>query len=134
MANRNLDSSEKLYLGGASGIRAYPSSEAGGSDGHALSFELRQRLANNFTLIGFYDFGWIKVNHDNNVTSPASPNGYSLEGVGITLSWQVTPTTDIKATVSQRLGNNPAANATTGLDGDGTKKITRFWLSANVAF
>jgi hemolysin activation/secretion protein len=30
-AFKNLDSSEKFFLGGASGVRAYPSSEGGGS-------------------------------------------------------------------------------------------------------
>ena len=132
--NRNLDSSEKLYLGGATGVRAYPASEAGGSDGHTLTLELRQRVAYNLTVIGFYDYGWVKPNHDNSVASPANPNGYALDGYGISLVWQAAPSMDIKATVAQRAGNNPAANTTTGLDSDGTKKITRIWLSSSVAF
>ena len=69
-ANRNLDSSEKMYLGGATGVRAYPASEAGGSDAHTLTLELRERLAYNVTLTGFYDYGWVKPNHDNSVASP----------------------------------------------------------------
>jgi hemolysin activation/secretion protein len=132
--NRNLDSSEKLYLGGATGVRAYPASEAGGSDGHTLTLELRQRLAYNLSVIGFYDYGWVKPNHNNNVASPAVPNGYSLEGFGVTLAWQATQAMDFKATIAQRMGNNPAANTTTGMDSDGTKKITRIWLSSSIAF
>ena len=31
LASKNLDSSERFYLGGAQGVRAYPASEAGGS-------------------------------------------------------------------------------------------------------
>jgi hemolysin activation/secretion protein len=131
-ASKNLDSSEKMYLGGASGVRAYPASEAGGSEGKALTVELRQRLLNNFTLTGFYDYGWVKVNHDNTVSSPANPNSFHLEGYGVSLAWQAAQSVDIKATLSQRIGSNPAAQAN-GTDSDGTKNATRIWLSANFA-
>jgi hemolysin activation/secretion protein len=130
----NLDSSEKMYLGGATGVRAYPASEAGGSEGSTLTLELRQRLDNNLTLTGFYDYGRVKVNRDNAVASPANPNDYNLQGYGVTVAWQATPTVDLKATVAQRMGSNPAANTTTGMDGDGTKKVTRFWLSSGITF
>lgn len=129
----NLDSSEKMYLGGATGVRAYPSSEAGGSEGSTFTFELRQRLDSKFTLIGFYDQGRVKVNHDNTVTPAANPNEYGLQGYGLSLSWQALPNADIKLTVAQRMGNNPAASAT-GMDSDGTKKGTRFWLSTSMVF
>jgi hemolysin activation/secretion protein len=132
-SNRNLDSSEKMYLGGATGVRAYPASEAGGSEGSTFTLELRQRLAYNFSVTGFYDYGRITPNHDNNITSPASPNGYDLHGYGFSLAWQPTQNVDMKATVAQRMGYNPAAQAN-GTDSDGTKKITRIWLSTGVAF
>jgi len=129
----NLDSSEKMYLGGATGVRAYPASEAGGSEGNTITLELRQRLDNNVTLTGFYDYGRVWVNHDNAIASPANPNDYNLQGYGVTVAWQATPTVDLKATVAQRMGSNPAAS-TTGMDGDGTKKVTRFWLSSGITF
>ncbi len=132
-ADRNLDSSEKLYLGGASGVRAYPASEAGGSEGSTLTLELRQRLTQQLTLAGLYDHGWIKVNRDNNIASPANPNRYRLQGYGVSLAWQATPAMLLKATLSQRGGGNPAAQAN-GADGDGTRKVTRLWLSAGMAF
>jgi hemolysin activation/secretion protein len=133
-SSRNLDSSEKLYLGGASGVRAYPASEAGGSEGNTVTLELRDRLQKDLTLTGFYDYGWIKVNHDNNVSSPADPASYYLQGYGLTLAWQASQSVDMKATIAQRIGNNPAANTTTGMDADGTRKITRIWLSTGIAF
>ena len=133
-SNVNLDSSEKMYLGGATGVRAYPSSEAGGSEGNTLTLEFRQRIDNTLTLTGFYDYGRVKVNRDNSIASPANPNDYNLQGYGVTVAWQATQAIDFKATVAQRMGNNPAANTTTGMDGDGTKKITRIWLSSSVAF
>jgi hemolysin activation/secretion protein len=133
-SNVNLDSSEKMYLGGATGVRAYPSSEAGGSEGNTLTLELRQRIDNTLTLTGFYDYGRVKVNRDNSIASPANPNDYNLQGYGVTVAWQATQAIDFKATVAQRMGNNPAANTTTGMDGDGTKKITRIWLSSGITF
>ncbi len=132
-ANKNLDSSEKMYLGGAGGIRAYPSSEAGGSEGWLGTLELRQRLEHNVTLSGFYDYGWVRVNHNNSVATPATPNGYSLKGYGVAAAWQPALGVDIKCTIAQREGDNPAALAS-GADADGTKKITRIWISAGFAF
>ena len=114
-------------------MRAYPASEAGGSEGNTLTLELRQRLDNNITLTGFYDYGWVKANRDNSVASPVNPNGYNLQGYGVSVAWQATQVIDFKATLAQRAGNNPAAQAN-GTDGDGTKKITRVWLSTSIAF
>jgi hemolysin activation/secretion protein len=131
--NANLDSSEKMYLGGISGIRAYPSSEAGGSEGRLATLELRKNLDQNVTLSGFYDYGWIKVNHSNSATSSSSTNNYSLKGYGLSLAWQATPGIDVKFTVAQRIGENPGA-LSSGSDGDGTKKMTRIWLSTGFAF
>ena len=43
-ANRNLDSSEKFYLGGAAGIRADPLNEGGGAEGQLANFKLRWQI------------------------------------------------------------------------------------------
>ncbi|NCV61289.1 MAG: ShlB/FhaC/HecB family hemolysin secretion/activation protein, partial [Betaproteobacteria bacterium] len=58
--HQNLDSSEKFYLGGATGVRGYPSGEAGGSEGSLLNLELKHRVQNVFTFSVFFDYGWIK--------------------------------------------------------------------------
>jgi hemolysin activation/secretion protein len=62
-SDRNLDSSEKFYLGGANGVRAYPVNEAGGTLGQLLNLELRWRLPQGLNLSGFYDIGQISVNN-----------------------------------------------------------------------
>jgi hemolysin activation/secretion protein len=131
-ANKNLDSSEKIYLGGANGVRAYPSSEAGGSEGHTFTAELRQRLGPQWLLTGFYDYGRVTTNKNN--YNAANPNSYNLQGYGTSVAWQGIQNVEVKATLSQRMGNNPAANSTTGMDGDKTKKVTRVWLSTSIAF
>lgn len=133
LAAKNLDSSEKFYLGGSSGIRAYPSNEGGGSDAHIFNFELRQRLPEGFSLIGFFDYGRVLVNHDNHITGAAVPNGYDLKGAGVSVVWQFDDGPTLKATWAHRIGVNP--NPTSGgYDQDGTLIKDRVWLSASMSF
>jgi hemolysin activation/secretion protein len=138
-ANKNLDSSEKMYLGGANGVRAYPTNEGGGAAGQIATFELRERLDEHWNLTGFYDYGKIKqyqINLDvnNNPLSVNSPNTYALQGYGATVGWRSVGGTDIKATVAKRVGENPAANLTTKMDSDGTYRNPRIWVVATVPF
>jgi hemolysin activation/secretion protein len=139
-ASKNLDSSEKVYLGGASGVRAYPSSEGGGTEGQTVTAELRQKLNAKATVTGFYDYGHAKAFNDNNkvdgsgLNSGIAPNSYALKGYGASVAWQPEKNIDIKATVAKRIGVSPIASASTGMDGDGTKKINRVWVSASIAF
>ncbi len=44
-ANKNLDSSEKMYLGGVNGVRAYPTNEAGGSEGRLVNMGVASPVA-----------------------------------------------------------------------------------------
>jgi len=132
LASKTLDSSEKIYLGGASGVRAYPSNEGGGSEGRTLTTELRQRLADRWTLIGFYDYGWALVNRSPSVT-PANPASYALQGYGISLTWLGPEGVDLKVTAAQRINSNPLQSAQ-GLDTDGSRKNTRLWFTASKAF
>jgi hemolysin activation/secretion protein len=132
-SNVNLDSSEKLYLGGATSVRAYPTGEAGGSMGHTLSLELRQRFDNGITWAVFYDHGRVHANVDNNLSTAASPSAWSLQGAGLSLGWQSKKGVDIKASVAQRMGDNPAAQSN-GTDNDGTLRLNRAWFVASVAF
>ena len=137
MANRNLDSSEKLYLGGASGVRAYPSNEAGGSTGVTATVGLKHRLNEAFALNAFADWGRIQVyKHNLNAAGSAisTVNTQSLQGKGLTLSWRSLQGHELAATWSRRSGQNPAANPITGADSDGTRTLNRLWLSAALNF
>jgi hemolysin activation/secretion protein len=131
IAGKNLDSSEKFYLGGANGVRAYPSSEGGGSEGQMLNLEARVRLPSNLTLTGFYDIGSVTVNKNNAITGAAALNSFSLNGVGVSLGWTSSFGLSIKATLARRLGDNP--NAFSGNDQDGSLVQNRFWLQAVLA-
>ena len=83
-ANKNLDSSEKLSLGGASGVRAYPSGEATGDEGGLAQLELRYD-AGAYTPYAFMDAGRITVNAK---PVAAGDNRRSLSGGGLGLRYQ----------------------------------------------
>lgn len=133
VASKNLDSSEKFYLGGPSGVRAYPASEAGGSEGQLLNLELRTRLPANFNLSGFYDWGQVQVNRDNNYTGAAARNELLLSGLGLALAWQGNSGANAKLTWARRIGSNPNPTSI-GNDQDGTLVENRFWLTASLPF
>jgi len=121
----DLDSSEKFYLGGAYGVRAYPTNEASGGSGILANIELRWRLPQGVTLSGFYDHG--RVRNDD-----GSPS-YSLKGAGLAAAWQTDSGLNLRGTWARRIGNNPnpAAN---GDDQDGSLNKNRIWLSASLSF
>jgi len=136
-ANANLDSSEKMYLGGATGVRAYPSNEAGGTNGSSATTGLKYRLDPSWTLNGFTDWGRTQNYRDNfNAagTELTSVNTQSLKGLGLSLNWRDAQGREVSATWSRRHGANPGANASTGADSDGTRTLNRLWLSAALNF
>lgn len=138
-SNKNLDGSERFYLGGMQGVRAYPTNEAGGSLGYMLSAEWQKHFnlnQNRWTAAGFYDTGRVTVNKNNDFTGAASPNQYSLSGAGVWLGTSVKHAygiSTLRMIASQRLGNNPAASAN-GNDQDGTRILNRYRFSLNHAF
>ena len=132
-AAKNLDSSEKFYLGGSSGVRAYPSSEGGGTEGRLVNLELRWRLPQGFNLTGFYDYGRVRVNRHNDFAGAPALNDISLKGAGLSLAWQHKSGASLKGTWARRIGNNPNPTAT-GNDQDGTLIRNRVWLVASLPF
>jgi hemolysin activation/secretion protein len=130
---KNLDSSEKFYLGGPSGVRAYPVSEGGGSNGQLAVVELRMKLPKRWELRLFHDDGRVKQN----VTEFIGMNGaniLSYRGYGASLAWQGPSGVTFTATWAQRLGENPLPYSGTTNDQDGTRKIDRLWLAASLPF
>ena len=136
-ADRNLDSSEKLTLGGTSGVRAYPGGEGSGAQGKTFSLEVRLRLPEGFNLNAFYD--WAQITDVNRInTSPSGNtlselNAYGLRGYGLSLSWVSAFGAQFKATLARRIGDNPNPTST-GNDQDGSLLENRFWLSASMPF
>lgn len=82
MASRNLDSSEKLALGGAHAVRGYATSEVLVDDGMLSTVEWRWSASELLTPYLFYDFGRGRQLHDAPV---AVENWQTLSATGIGL-------------------------------------------------
>jgi hemolysin activation/secretion protein len=131
-SNDNLDSSEKFYLGGSTGVRAYPANEGSGAKGQMLNIDLRWQLPLNLTAGAFYDWGRVTQNIDNRQLN-VPVNSYNLKGHGLSLGWQPGLRFDLQATWARRDGNNPNPSIT-GRDQEGSLDINRWWLTANFIF
>lgn len=115
-----LDTSEQFYLGGAGSVRAYPSGEGGGDSGLLTTLELRQKLTDGWSLMGFYDQGQVR--------NRAASQGYSLQGFGVSVGWQTALGANFKLTWAQRMGDNPNPSSK-----DATE-MNRFWASVTLPF
>lgn len=133
-AGRNMESGERFYLGGANGVRAYPTSEVAGSEGLLSTLELRWRAAPSVTLSGFFDHGRVTVNADNDLISgKADPNTLSLRGAGIGATWTMPSGATLRTTLARRIGSHPSPTPQ-GTDQDGTLRLNRLWLQVNLPF
>ena len=92
-ANKNLDPSEKISLGGPAAVRAYPQGEGAGDEGYFGTIEARHRLITPEKLPGimvltfFHDFGGSLLNK-----SPLEAdtiNRRRIAGLGFGLNWEV---------------------------------------------
>lgn len=131
-AGKNLDSSEKLYLGGAGGVRAYPSSEGGGDTGWMLSLDVRYRPAQAWALSVFADTGLLRQ-YQTEWTGQNGPNHVRLSGAGIGLDWEQDSWT-ANMTVAWRIGDNPLRDVASNADSDGTRRIPRLWIRLGKSF
>jgi hemolysin activation/secretion protein len=128
---RNLESSEKFVLGGADGIRAYPSGEGVGDSGWLASAELRYGFgAPGLAATGFVDLGGIKRFSKNEAALVGSiPNRYELGGWGLGLRYDGAAA-NVQLAVSRPIGSNKGVDAN-GNNAEGQKDGgARAWVSA----
>jgi Hemolysin activation/secretion protein len=132
-AFKNLDSSEKFWLGGPQGVRAYPVSEANGDSGWLGTAELRHAFSPNWQASLFYDHGSIKANHTNGYNIFAlTPNRYGLDSLGAGVTFGLPGRLAFHAYVATALGSNPGANPLNNTDSDGWKSDVRGWVNISV--
>ena len=131
-ADQNLDSSEKLYLGGPNGVRAYPVNEGAGAQGFLANLELTRNFQNNLQGKMFYDMGSIKQYIDNSSVN-TDPNSLTLKGFGVGIDWTGPKNSVVSLNVARRVGKNPNPTVT-GKDQDGSNKDNFVWLRGAVLF
>jgi len=109
IAGDNLDASEKMQLGGAYAVRAYPEGEAYGDEGFVATIEARialdqwtAPLPGRFQLIGFVDTGEVNFAHD-----PwfPGPNHARRSGVGVGVNWFGPDDLIVRASYARRLND-----------------------------
>lgn len=120
----NLDSSEKMSLGGMYGVRAYPQGEAFADEGYLATLEARLLLAGlseqvpgQVHLLGFVDAGTVTVHKD---PWDDADNRRTLSGAGVGINWVDYNNFSIKSYYAHKLGNEEATSAP---DSDG-----QFWV------
>lgn len=136
-ASSNLDSSEKLQLGGANGVRAYSSGEGSGDHGVRATLEgsylvARKNRLGEVRVIGFYDWGRVRQYKDSYFIPLNTPLSYNLSGWGGGLKFSKADNFDAYLTVARKMGANPGADPITGNDSDGTQSKTKIWFSLQV--
>jgi hemolysin activation/secretion protein len=124
-ADQNLDSSEKIILGGANGVRAYPQGEATGDSGYLAAAELRYsitfpRVPGVVQPFVFVDAGGVKINENRFATTN---NNRHLYGTGFGVLWAAARDFQVKAMIATRLGDERS----TASD---TDRHTRAWVQA----
>lgn len=115
LAFDNLDSSEKMELGGAYGVRAYPEGEAYGDQGYLATLEARldlnhmaAALPGGLELIGFIDVGAVEYAHRPWFTGS---NHAHRSGYGAGLTWSGPSDILVKASYARKLGKADATSA-----------------------
>jgi hemolysin activation/secretion protein len=100
-ATRNLDSAEKMTLGGPRGVRAYPTAEGASDEGTLLNTELRYWINRNWTVFALYD--WAKGSKARDVDVVAdNANEIYLRGAGLGLVASYPGWASVKATIAWR--------------------------------
>ena len=134
LSDKNLDSSEKMQLGGMNGVRAYPTGEGSGSDGQMVQFELRHQLENGINMAAFYDWGQVYLQHNPDYPGGPANNRNIYKGIGASVGYTTEDGINIKATWARKIGNNPNPNPINGNDQDGTRDRNRYWLQVTLPF
>jgi hemolysin activation/secretion protein len=133
-ASKNLDSAEKIYLGGPQSVRAYPQGEAPGDEGQVINLELRYDQNDALQFLGFVDYGRVRLHREEwanwQGTNPIAQNNYDLMGMGVGLNWSMPGQFQVKVALARRIGTNPGRDPVTGNDSDGAQARARGWIQA----
>ena len=113
-ASKNLDITEKMELGGAYQVRAYPEGEAYGDQGYVATLEARlllprwvPRLPGDIELIGFFDTGSVIFNKD---PWYSGSNTANRSGAGAGVEWNAPNRFSASLVYAHEIGNQRATS------------------------
>lgn len=116
-AGNNLTSTEKMSLGGAYGVRAYPQGEAPADDAWLLNLELRADITPQAQALLFYDAAQGRLHHK--PIAGDGDNRRSLSGVGTGIRWSGPQGLSLQASIAWRTDDAPTSDK---------DKLPRAWL------
>ena len=126
-ASTNLDSSQKMIVGGPYTVRAYDTGAVSGDSGYFVSAEYRRALgqawAGQWTAVAFIDSARVTVNQN---TWAGGENSATLSGAGVGLSWSGPDQWSAKTYIATPLGVTPALVRRTNSTRGGVEISRRF--------
>ena len=136
-ANKNLNSSEQMSLGGPYAVRAYPTGQGSGSQGVIIKTELQYPYNKEFSFGPFLDVGFIKQ-YINTYTDwegqTRAKNDYSLAATGLAGNYKYNDL-NVSGALAYRIGDNPLRTSTgEQLNADNDYKRVQAWIRASYNF
>ena len=142
-ASKNLDSSEKFFLGGPYSVSGYPVGEIAGDNVALFYADLRYNFYNmpwsgDFEVKTFYTYGWAEVYKNKATWDLINPstndNQLRLQTIGLGLSQTWSDTAVIRLSVGRQIGSNKhvkrSYNIPAGFDYDKSDSNYRAWVEA----
>lgn len=124
LASKNLDGVEQMFLGGISGVRAYPQGVGAGDKGYLGTWSLNYHPERYWTLSTFFDGGHVDAK------SPLAntDSSYTLRGWGLGLSYAEPANYFVRLDYARRLG----FDSTLSNDNDANDKDRLWFLAGKV--
>lgn len=129
VVSRNVDSSEKMAMGGRSGVRAYPQSEASADEGWVFTLEARHQVPLSSDALGqvhlaaFVDTGVARIHK--RPWQTIQPRRH-LRGAGLGVYWTQSRQFSVQAFYARKLGGQHAQSA--------PSQSGRVWIQAVTYF
>jgi hemolysin activation/secretion protein len=105
-ASKNLDSSEKLAVGGAQNLPGYSTGEATGDDGAIAKLNLRWRMSQAFTFGAFSEYATLRIAHQPLASATAPPRRHFSDS-GLSVDWSIGKGVSANLVVAWAHGEKP---------------------------
>ncbi len=110
VAGKNLNTSEKLSLGGPNGVRAYPQGEGVADEGSIVNLELRVPLSlavlkdipGRAVFVTFYDYATSKFLKNPYQPTATTPNTTTISGFGFGVNWEIEGAWSLRSSAAWR--------------------------------
>jgi hemolysin activation/secretion protein len=116
LAGKNLDSSQKLSVGGTYSVRAYDIGAMSGDSGYFLSAEYRHNLpwifVGQWQLAAFVDRAHVTIN-SHTWPGVTGPNSGTLSGAGVGINWSGSNQWSARAYAATPIGSTPTLTGRT---------------------